>query len=502
MARWLSLLAEYNFQVEYKPGRLNVVADALSRRPDYAAHKANTNAIGVVRTSTPSSSLLDDVRSTYANNVDAKQLLDEFAAPSDKSRQKVAKYLRARVHRSRIHNGLMLYGAVGDNADRVVVPDDHEQKLRIIYELHDAPTSGHPGREKSYLLITRGFYCSYQYKWVRKYVRACEVCQHVNPAPISQVPLQSLPTSSECWQSISMDFVFGLPPDNKRRTGIVVFVDRFSKMAHPAAVPAEVTAKQTTRLFVDMVFGRHGMPIDNVSDRVPRFTARFWHGVFERLGMQLSMSTPDHPQTDGKTERVNRVLVDALKNYARSFHHWSDCLTMAEFDINNSVHASTGHTPFYVNAKRHLRLWRHMHEPHEVRSARAQYLHRASKAMDFVKRRQAVIRFVLDAIAASVNRQKLNADNNDRGNTNEFKIGSLVLLATQNLAKHAVSDFGASKIAPRFIGPFTVLAKHGNAYTLAIPSSMRLHPNVYVGRLKSNSQHESSVLGDSAPTPA
>ncbi|KAE9159308.1 hypothetical protein PF002_g32888 [Phytophthora fragariae] len=75
-----------------------------------------------------------------------------------------------------------------------------------------------------------------------------------------------------------------------------------------------------------------------------------------------------------------------------------------------------------------------------------------SKAMDFVQRRQAVIRFVQDAIAASVDRQKLNADNNGRGNTNEFKVGSLVLLATQNLAKHAVSDFGASKLAPRFTG--------------------------------------------------
>ncbi|GMF92443.1 unnamed protein product [Phytophthora fragariaefolia] len=104
--------------------------------------------------------------------------------------------------------------------------------------------------------------------------------------------------------------------------------------------------------------------------------------------------------------------------------------------------------------------------------------------MDFVQRRQAVIRFVQDAIAASVDRQKLNADNNDRGNSNEFKVGSFVLLATQNLAKHAVSDFGASKLAPRVIVPFTALAKHDNAYTLDIPSSMRRHPIFYVGRLK------------------
>ncbi|KAG4047241.1 hypothetical protein PC123_g17412 [Phytophthora cactorum] len=55
------------------------------------------------------------------------------------------------------------------------------------------------------------------------------------------------------------------------------------------------------------------------------------------------MSTADHPQTDGQTERVNRVLGDLLKSYAHSFRQWSDCLPMAEFAINNSVHASTGH---------------------------------------------------------------------------------------------------------------------------------------------------------------
>ncbi|GMF56614.1 unnamed protein product [Phytophthora fragariaefolia] len=284
MARWLSCFAEYNFQVEYKPGRLNVVADALSRRPDCAVHKTDANCIGIVRTSTPSSSLLDDVMSAYANDADAKQLLNYFAAPSGKSRQKLAKHLRARVHRYRVHNGLLLYGTLDDNADRVVVPDDPELKLRITYEYHDAPTSGHPGREKTYLLLTRDFYWSHTYKWVRKYIRTCEVCQCVKPAPFSQAPLQSLPTPSECWQSISMDFGFGLPPDSKRRTGIVVFVDRFSKMVHLAAVPAEVTAKQTARLLVDMVFRHYGMPIDIVSDRYPRFTARFWQEVFTLLG--------------------------------------------------------------------------------------------------------------------------------------------------------------------------------------------------------------------------
>ncbi|KAG2880059.1 hypothetical protein PC115_g22610 [Phytophthora cactorum] len=218
MVRWLSFFAEYDFRVEYKSGRLNVVADALSRRPDYAVKTADANRIGVESVSAPSSSSIDDVKAAYVSDADAKQLLSYASVPSDEARRKLAPHLRARAHRYRVHEGLLLYSAVDDDVIRIVVPNDYDLRMRIMYEYHDAPTAGHPGREKTYVLLTRDFYWNHQYKWVRKYVRACEVCQHVKPAAFSQAPLQSLPTPSECWQSISMDFVSGLPPDSKRRT--------------------------------------------------------------------------------------------------------------------------------------------------------------------------------------------------------------------------------------------------------------------------------------------
>ncbi|GMF62168.1 unnamed protein product [Phytophthora fragariaefolia] len=156
---------------------------------------------------------------------------------------------------------------------------------------------------------------------------------------------------------------------------------------------------------------------------------------------------------------------------------------MAEFAINNSVHVSTGNTPFYVNALRHPRVpsvlgtvapsiigggYPVLPEPNKhadmtnistvstrARSARSPDNERTvstpgvdtssnneqhtqagpvvnkdaelnngfgSKAMDFVQRRQAVIRFVQDAIAASVDRQKVNADNNGRGTLMNLKL--------------------------------------------------------------------------------
>ncbi|KAG2763273.1 hypothetical protein PC129_g24884 [Phytophthora cactorum] len=75
MARWLSFFAEYDFRVEYKPGRLNVVADALSRRPDYAVKTADANRIGVERVSAPPSSLINVVKAAYVSDADAKKLL-------------------------------------------------------------------------------------------------------------------------------------------------------------------------------------------------------------------------------------------------------------------------------------------------------------------------------------------------------------------------------------------------------------------------------------------
>ncbi|POM71574.1 DNA/RNA polymerase [Phytophthora palmivora] len=178
MVSWLSFFAEYNFRVEYKPGRLNVVADALLRRPDYTAKTADANTIGVVKTYIPSSSLVDDVKAAYANDADTKQLIEYLSAPSDKARRQLPAHLRARAH-----------SAVDDISDRIVVPNDHDLRIRIMHEYHDVPIAGHPGREKMYLLLTRDFYWSRQYKWARKYVRTCDACQRVKPAPFSQAPL-------------------------------------------------------------------------------------------------------------------------------------------------------------------------------------------------------------------------------------------------------------------------------------------------------------------------
>ncbi|ETP35280.1 hypothetical protein F442_16491 [Phytophthora nicotianae P10297] len=390
--------------------------------------------------------------------------------------------------------------------------------------------------------MSRDFYWPHHYKWVRKWVRSCEVCQRVKPSSSSQAPLRPLPIATEPWRSVSMDFEFGLPPDTEGRTGALVFVDRFSKMVHFVPVRPEVTAEESAVYFIYAVFRHHGLPESIVSDRDPRFTAAFWTKLFELLGTKLMMFTAGHPETDGQTERVNRVFEDVLRSYTASFSNWSAFLPLAEFALSNAEHASTGLTPFFVNTARRPRVpallavghptplgftlvidetftsstdderstvetpdeqatigspegspRKIFATPRDPASDASSWASRTliqpaghvtpadttansapkvsarpidnTQVSEFVLHRQALTRFVRDTLQAAVDKQKENADKRGRKNKAKFTTGERVLLSTDGIRNSAITNLGASKLAPRFIGLFKITKVLGDAYT-------------------------------------
>ncbi|KAF1323424.1 Pol protein, partial [Globisporangium splendens] len=338
MARWLAFFSEFNFRVEYKPEKENVLADALSRRPDYESSVDNSaDALCSERApdlmhlsiSRVQTKLKDNIQSLYPKDDECRLLIAHFDGSSKES---LPAKLESKLARFSYHDGLLWHQLSNFDYPRVYVPHDQDLKLSILHEFHDAPASGHLGREKTFLQVSNVFWWPHQYKWVANYVRSCEQCQRVKPAGKNKAPL---PIPQDCWKSVSMDFVFGFPEDKARNTGVVVFVDRLSKMVHVAPVRKHVTAQETACLFLEHVFRYHGLPESIVSDRDPRFTAAFWRELFRLLGTDLAMSTADHPETDGQTERVNRVVEDILRSIA---------------------HASTAVTPFYFNSLRHPRV--------------------------------------------------------------------------------------------------------------------------------------------------
>ncbi|KAG3121307.1 hypothetical protein PI124_g1137 [Phytophthora idaei] len=108
----------------------------------------------------------------------------------------------------------------------------------------------------------------------------------------------------------------------------------------------------------------------------------------------------------------------------------------------------------------------------------------AAASLDFVQRRETVTRFVRDAIAAAVARQKEYADRRGRKNIDQFAVGDRVLLSTDGIKPTSVTNFGANRIAPRYIGSFKVLKVLDDVYTLQLLTALHLHPTFYVGRLR------------------
>ncbi|GMF43858.1 unnamed protein product [Phytophthora fragariaefolia] len=455
MARWLSFFAEYNFVVHYKPCKNNILADALSRRPDYDPQRLTRQQgapddkdddedcavwmeLGIYATvSSPVLPLRQQIADAYDDDAFYVGIIRYLRNPTADALGKLTRPTRDTITRYDLDGDLLTYAIDTFDTPHVVIPADDDHRARLIHEYHDAPAAGHLGREKTFAAISR-------------------------------------------------------------RTGILVFVDRFSKMVHLAPVAAEVTADESAELFLDLVFRHHGLTESIVSDRDPRSTSAFSTRLFALLGTRLLMSTAAHPEMDGQTERVNRVLEDVLRSYATSFPSWSSFLPMGEFALNNAAHASTGLPPFFVNNAWHPRVpallairssnppavptletatEAHVVEGHALHGVAYEELAAVDAAMpaastvatfapkptptpidsatvsELLLHRQAVTCFVRDALQASADQQKANADRRGRKNMLSFRRGDRVLLSTDGIQGSAVTNLGANKLAPRFIEP-------------------------------------------------
>jgi hypothetical protein len=85
------------------------------------------------------------------------------------------------------------------------------------------------------------------------------------------------------WQSISMDFIDGLPPSGGKNC-IMVIADRFSKYAHFLRLAHPFSALQVAKLFVSQIYRLHGLPLSIVSDRDKVFTSQLWQELFRLAG--------------------------------------------------------------------------------------------------------------------------------------------------------------------------------------------------------------------------
>lgn len=291
-------------------------------------------------------------------------------------------------------------------------------------------------------------------------------------------PLSPLPVPVKPWDSVSMDFITDLPKTTNKHDAILVVVDRLTKMSHFIPCAITCTAQQAAELCVQHIFRLHGCPSSFVVDRDPRWRSSFWKTWCELLRIDVGMSSAFHPQSDGQTERVNRILEEVLRHYINPSHTtWEILLPWAEFAVNSAFQESIKTTPFLLNYG-----WQPS-TPFELglRAINAAaplppHPDAATAAADAHSR----IAEARRCLQAAQDRQKHYADARRAPIT--LEVGQLVLLSSKNIK---IATTGTPKLLPRFLGPFKVVRLIGNAAVkLDIPPAWKLHDVFHVSLVK------------------
>ena len=358
-----------------------------------------------------------------------------------------------------------------------VVPDNLHVKDRILEECHSAAAAGHMGTAKTYERVSRRFWWPRMRADVLDYCSKCSPCQHNKIGRNArQGVLNPVPIPSRRFEVISVDFVTGLPMSEQGHDAVLTITDKFSKLV--MFIPmlfgeGASAAKQVARLFVDHWWRAHGTPARIISDRDKRFTSKFWEEFTTLVGTKSAMTTSYHPQANGQAENTNKTMETILRAFIEPRQRdWDEHLAAAEFAVNDSVHASTGYTPFQLvygeSPLSHLDLF--LDEISKIipptRDAQRQ---EARRFMQQWRDNLSSARHSLETAQASQS-ESYNRDRTDV----QFALGDRMLLSRKHLSMPHDRDV-PWKLRSQYDGDYPITKVHSRAdgrayaYKLALP---------------------------------
>ena len=357
--------------------------------------------------------------------------------------------------------------------ERRYVPEDPELQLRLIKEYHDTPLAGHPGRSKTFDLLSRQYYWKTMRKQVDRYVRSCAKCQKSRTSRHASFGvLRPLSVRNKPWEDISMDFVTGLP-ECEGHDAIWVVVDRLSKMRHFVPCKTTINARGLAEMFLKEVVRLHGLPRTIISDRGQQFAAVFWKRLCERLGVDRRLSTAFHPQTDGQTERMNASMEQYLRIFtSHQQDDWVQWLPLAEFAANNGTSETTKCSAFFAVTGADPRM--NFEEVTEgSRDSRVIDADQVQSRMHQVHEHLRVeMRRSQDIMEEGANKKRSPAP--------QIPEGTKVWMD----ARHIRTTRPSHKLDWKRLGPYTVKRRVSPyAYELELPRGLRIHPVHHVSLL-------------------
>lgn len=322
VARWMDFLASFDFEIEYKPGKTNYVADALTRLE------------------------LNTIQAEDVPEQDWPLLL--LLLNDGNRRAQIPKDLLPLLQKEKEHFILedeSIKRIVDSNTIVPYIPC--AQRLDHISKLHCG--MGHIGIEATTNLArTRGWWPNMRSD-IKKWVTACSVCaKALSPRKPSSEELHPIELPLQPFKRWGIDFIGRLPTSKKGNRWIIVAIDHFTRWPVAIATPDATTA--TVAKFIhENIFCSFGTPDEILTDRGSNFLAETLKEYLRIQKVKHLKTTAYHPRTNGMTERFNGSLISIMRKYANEQPElWDLYLNQALFTCRIKAHTSTGLTPFYL----------------------------------------------------------------------------------------------------------------------------------------------------------
>jgi transposase InsO family protein len=414
ISRWLDILANFSFDVEYRKGTSHGNADALSRAPHapdieddedplvstlstvFTTEEGETTVLP--RTSTQWLEAQEgdpDLRDTVA-------LLRRREVPPPKERKHLSPRVRYLLDLLPLlyleeGSGLLRLRRKQDVRGVPVAPAHLERAFAVAaHEL-----AAHRGvRATGHLLHLHVFLPSGN-SIIDTVVRQCLACQTKGGEEKPQRHTYRTVVSGFPFQRLSIDFVGPLKKTSRGNTVILTVKDTFTKWVEAFALP-RATAESVATTLTNEIFARFGYPDEIHSDRGSQFTSHLITQLAELIGVHITWTPAYHPQSN-PVERAHRDLKAGLRAALETVggDEWDTCLPQVLFAFRTSPARGTGISPFHALFGRHPNVPLGILEaPPRMGRPLADYV------VDLQARMEAVHRWARENLVKEVHRQQ------------------------------------------------------------------------------------------------